>query len=149
MKINLFQTNRLPPSLATAKRVAEVAGYYNDELVAEYDGKRPNYGRVRGRDGANKLEIVWRPSTEMLGYIEFAVNASGMDKALSNMIKFADQDDPKQWKGMAETIGNIVVDAIKHGNNSVPVELESVSTLDDPDIDIGTLNKFLNKRANN
>jgi len=146
MRIDLFKTNhRLPPALATAKRIAEVAGYLNSDLFAEYDSTRPLYGKVTGNSSGKKIVIAWRPSDTMGGYIEFAVNAHGMDKALSNMIKFSDQHDAKQWKGMAETIGNIVIDAIAHGNNSVPVSLESVSTLDDPDIDILTLNKHMNR----
>ena len=63
------------------------------------------------------------------------VKMDGLPVNLQSKINFSDINNPDQWKKFAETIGNIILDNVVHGNQG-PTAAELAGGIeDDNDID--------------
>ena len=143
-ELNLFTTSeRLPPPLATAKRIAEVGGVCNSSLVAFFHDKKAMSGTVFGNDfKSRRIEISWKPDHSNYKILNFPVHISvkmdGLPVHLNNIVNFSDLNNPDQWKKLAETIGNLILDNTVHGNTG-PDDSMFSGIENDPDIDATTL----------
>lgn len=142
--LNHTQMNgKLPPPLACAKRVCEVAGF--SDLEVRVAGREAAAGEVRGRSSkGHKVYISWGPSAK-IGSVQFDIKMDGLPVNLSNIISFGDSQSEGQWKRFAETIGNVILDNVVHENVGIPDSLMGSAIEDDPDVDIQAINTALNR----
>lgn len=138
--VDLFATSmKLPPAVDMAKRIAQVGGFFNSLLRCDLKNSNALEGIVRGMNGSQRIQIDWKPDYRKFEIVnppmKVTVKMDGLPVNLESVIRFSDINNPDQWKKFAETLGNIILDNVVHGNQG-PTENELASGMeDDDDID--------------
>lgn len=141
IEINLYNNrDRLPPSVDAMKRIAQVGGFFNSNLIARIDNKDARNGVVTGfQPSGKRIEMRWEPdySSYVLNNppMKILVMMDGLPTHIQNIIKFSDLNSSGQWQKFAETVGNIILDNTYHGNTEPDESMFNSGLEADVDID--------------
>ena len=141
MQVRLLKAEKVPPTVAIARRIAEVCGYLNDELVADFDPKDELAGVVQGLGLGGKIAIAWQPSKQK-GCLEFKIGADAMvSQNMNNIVPISELYEKGRRMAWAEKVGNVILSIIRHGQHGTAPGLENASPLDDADFNLTAMQK--------